>query len=124
MQLAVSMLGFGFEDIMISNTYGVLPELEGKRITEIAKEWKKSAFETYLEIVDKTNAKDQRPDVQIPKQRDHRKVTESSAVALHDGRLDRRRIPHSELRVLLFLSQIPDPRERQQDLSWKTPSTR
>jgi N-acyl-D-amino-acid deacylase len=56
-QLAVSMLGFGFGDILISNTYGKMPELEGKRITEIAKEWKKSAFETYLEIVDKTNAK-------------------------------------------------------------------
>jgi N-acyl-D-amino-acid deacylase len=56
-QLAVAMLGFGFEDILISNTYGKMPEIEGKRITQIAKEWKKSALETYLEIVDRTNAK-------------------------------------------------------------------
>ena len=55
--IAIKALGFGFGDILISNTYGKLPELEGKRISEIAKERKQGELKTYLEIVEATDAK-------------------------------------------------------------------
>lgn len=55
--VAKKALGFGFQDILIANTFGQYPEIEGKRIAEIAKETKKSQLRTYLDIIDKTNAK-------------------------------------------------------------------
>jgi N-acyl-D-amino-acid deacylase len=55
--IAKKALGFGFHDILIANTYGQFPEIEGKRISEIAKERKKSQLKTYLEIIEKTNAR-------------------------------------------------------------------
>lgn len=55
--LAIKALGFGFKDILISNTYGQMKEIEGKRIDEIAKIWKKSKLKTYLEIVERTNGR-------------------------------------------------------------------
>jgi len=55
--IATKALGFGFEDILISNTYGKLKEVEGYRVTEIAKKRKKSAFATYLELIDQTNGR-------------------------------------------------------------------
>lgn len=58
-EIAVSKkaLGFGFDDILVSNTKGMLPEIEGKTVSQIAKEWGKSVMKTYLEIVDRTQAK-------------------------------------------------------------------
>jgi N-acyl-D-amino-acid deacylase len=56
-QIAIKALGFGFEDMLVANTFGKLKELEGMRVTEIAKQWKKSAFDTYLELIDRSNAK-------------------------------------------------------------------
>lgn len=50
-------LGFNFNDIMISNTKGMLPEVEGKRISEIAKELNMSELDAYLYLIDKTDAK-------------------------------------------------------------------
>jgi N-acyl-D-amino-acid deacylase len=55
--VATKALGFGFKDMLVSNTFGKLKELEGLRVTEIAKKWKKSAFQTYLELIEKTNGK-------------------------------------------------------------------
>lgn len=55
--VAKKALGFGFHDILISNTYSQMPEIEGLRISEIAKMWKKSELKTYLEIIEKTNAR-------------------------------------------------------------------
>ena len=55
--VATKALGFGFKDMLIANTFGKLKELEGLRVTEIAKKWKKSAFQTYLELIEKTNGK-------------------------------------------------------------------
>jgi len=55
--MAIKALGFGFKDILISNTFGQMKEIEGKRIDEIAKLWKKSKLKTYLEIIEKTDAR-------------------------------------------------------------------
>ncbi|OHE42317.1 MAG: hypothetical protein A2Y16_01835 [Tenericutes bacterium GWF2_57_13] len=55
--IATKALGFGFGDILVTNTYGVMKEIEGLRVTEIAKRWKKSAFQTYLELVDKSGGR-------------------------------------------------------------------
>ncbi|HOW38406.1 MAG TPA: hypothetical protein PLZ76_05795, partial [Bacillota bacterium] len=55
--LAIKVLGFGFSDVLITNTFGRCPEIEGKRISEIAKERKWSPLKTYLDIVDKTDAR-------------------------------------------------------------------
>lgn len=55
--MARKALGFGFQDILIANTYGVLKEIEGKRIPEIAKSWKMNNLDTYLEIINRTNGK-------------------------------------------------------------------
>ncbi len=51
------LLGFGFNDIMISNTKGMMPQIEGKRISELAKEWKMSELQAYLKVIDETDAK-------------------------------------------------------------------
>lgn len=55
--MAIMALGFGFKDILISNTFGQMKEIEGKRINEIAKIWKKSNLKTYLEIIEKTDGR-------------------------------------------------------------------
>jgi N-acyl-D-amino-acid deacylase len=55
--VAKKALGFGFHDILIANTFGQIPEIEGKRISEIAKERKQRQLKTYLDIIEKTNAK-------------------------------------------------------------------
>ena len=55
--VATKALGFGFQDMLIANTFGKLKELEGYRVTEIAKKWKKSAFATYLDLIDQTDGK-------------------------------------------------------------------
>lgn len=44
-------LGFGFDDILVTNTHGNKPKIEGKTIAEIAKEKRKSTFSTYLDVV-------------------------------------------------------------------------
>jgi N-acyl-D-amino-acid deacylase len=41
---------------MVSNTKGVMPEIEGKRVSELAKEWGVSEFNAYKRIVEKTGA--------------------------------------------------------------------
>ena len=53
--IATKALGFGFSDILVTNTYGLMKDIEGLRVTDIAKRWKKSAFQTYLELVDKSH---------------------------------------------------------------------
>ncbi len=45
-------LGFGFKDILVTNTHGNKPEIEGKTIAEIAKEQKRSVLSTYLDIIE------------------------------------------------------------------------
>jgi len=55
--IARKALGFDFRDILISNTYGVLKEMEGKRVNEIAKLWKLNNLDAYLEIINRTNGK-------------------------------------------------------------------
>jgi len=55
--IATKALGFGFGDMLVSNTFGVLKELEGLRVTEIAARWKKSPFQTYLDLVEKTGGR-------------------------------------------------------------------
>lgn len=54
--ITTKALGFNFNDIMISNTKGKMPEIEGKTIKEIAKEWKMAERKAYLKIVKDTNA--------------------------------------------------------------------
>ncbi|PKL16111.1 MAG: hypothetical protein CVV49_17955 [Spirochaetae bacterium HGW-Spirochaetae-5] len=51
------LLGFGFNDIMISNTKGMMPQIEGRRISELAGEWNMSELQAYLKVVDETDAK-------------------------------------------------------------------
>lgn len=55
--LARKALGFGFEDILIANTFGKHPEWEGKRVSDLSKEWKQSNLKTYLQLVDETEGK-------------------------------------------------------------------
>lgn len=52
--VSIKSLGFGFGDILISNTKGLLPEVEGKRIDQIAKEWKMSSRKAYLKVAKET----------------------------------------------------------------------
>lgn len=52
--VSIKTLGFGFEDILIANTHGYLPQIEGKRISEVAKEWRMSQRKTYLKIAKDT----------------------------------------------------------------------
>lgn len=55
--IARKSLGFGFEDILISNTEGMAAELEGKTIPELAGLWQISGFDAYLRAVEMTEGK-------------------------------------------------------------------
>ncbi len=53
--VSIKTLGFGFQDILIANTHGLMKEIEGKRISQIASEWKMSQRKAYLKIARLTN---------------------------------------------------------------------
>lgn len=55
--IATKALGFGFGDILVTNTFGAFKELEGLRVTDIAKKWKMGLLKTYLELIDRTNGR-------------------------------------------------------------------
>jgi N-acyl-D-amino-acid deacylase len=89
--IAIKALGFGFSDILIANTYGQIPEIEGKRISEIAKERKQGELKTYLDIVDGTHArcnvlmyKYQNPDI-IERLRNHPQSLYMTDAWIEDG---------------------------------------
>jgi N-acyl-D-amino-acid deacylase len=48
------LLGFGFDDVRISWAGSAHPEYTGKRISEIAREKGRSAFDAYIGVIDET----------------------------------------------------------------------
>lgn len=54
--LTKKLLGFGFEDILIAWIGEGYEDLCGKRISEIAKEWKMSELDTYIKLVELSRA--------------------------------------------------------------------
>ncbi len=57
MAVTKKTLGFSFNDVMVSNTRGILKEIEGKTIAQIAKEWKTSHNKAFLKVIEQTNGK-------------------------------------------------------------------
>ena len=55
--LVLKMLGFGWKDIVIAYLGPGLEKYEGKSVADIAKEWKKSCFYTYLELAEMSGFK-------------------------------------------------------------------
>ncbi len=55
--MILKMLGFGWKDIVIAYLGPGLKQYEGKNVAQIAKEWKKSCFTTYLELAEMSGFK-------------------------------------------------------------------
>ena len=55
--MILNMLGFGWKDILIAYLGPGLEQYEGKSVAQIAKEWKKSCFTTYLELAEMSGFK-------------------------------------------------------------------
>ena len=55
--LSLQMLGFGWKDIEIAYLGPGMEQYEGKTVYQIAKEWKKGCFDTYLDLCEMSDFK-------------------------------------------------------------------